>query len=172
MKWVKFKVDFTPKGTLSRLSVDHETPRYYSLGEKIEIIENCFNIYDTLDVFKRDYFYREGELNDNRFRKWVTHKCLPEAYFQEKYRINPDIEPHPYEIYIGGWLNFYDSEVQNGNSDHAVYFDWNYGRKSVTVYILQLIPPEKRWNINVNVNIVNPPGSQDPKPPTNPPPYC
>ena len=172
MKWVKFKKDFTPSGKLSRLSEAHETPRYYSLLEKIEIKEACFKIYESYEVFMKDYFYKEGELNDHRFHKWVTHKCLPEAYFDEKYKRDLDVEPHPYEIYIGSWLHFYDSEVLNGYSDHAIYFEWNHGRKSVTVYILQLMPPDKRLNINVNVNITNPPGSQDPPKPPTPPPYC
>ena len=60
MKWVKFRGDFTPNGALSRLSVDHETPRYYSLGEKIEIIENCF-IIDDKSVERKSF--EEGLLN-------------------------------------------------------------------------------------------------------------
>ncbi len=36
------------------------------------------------------------------------------------------LSPHPYEIFIGGWVHFYDSQVQHGDSDHAVYFDWDY----------------------------------------------
>ncbi len=172
MKWVKFRDEFTANGKLSRLSKESNS-KLYKPWEREEIKEACFKIYDNLEVFKRDHLNGEGESNTNRFHKWIRQRGLPEAYFEEKYSRNKEVEPNPYEIYIGGWLHFYDTEVQNGNSDHAVYFDWDYKEKEyVTVYILQLIPHDKILNIHVNVNITNPPGSQDPPTPKIPPPYC
>lgn len=76
--------------------------------------------------------------------------------------------PHPYEIFIGGWVYFYDSEVRHGETDHAIYFEWDRLKKNVTIYLYQT-KPIFDWNVYVRVN---PPTSQDPTLPKSPPPYC
>jgi hypothetical protein len=186
MKWVKFNSDFGVGGSLSRLA---DRSRY-SQYEEEEVIKTCFFIIDSKD-YKT---FKNGNFRSSKgdFHEWVCHKGLPNAYFDQKYfendcykelrkgarniDINEDAEnidikevkQHPYEIFIGGWLHFYDSEVQCGRSDHAVYFDWNLGNHSVTVYILQLKPEfAKRWNVYVDIN---PPGVADPPTPKGPPP--
>jgi hypothetical protein len=164
MKWVKFDEDFSEYGKLSRLGEKSKLDLYKS-WERTEIKDACFKIYKDLATFEENHLFKD-------YHVWHRQKCLPKAYFQTKYGRGHDTEAHPYEIYIGAWLNFYDSVVQNGNSDHAVYFEWDDKEYYVTVHILQLMPSDKILNINVNVKIANPPASQDPPPPKNPPPYC
>jgi hypothetical protein len=92
-------------------------------------------------------------------------------YFSKKYGTEKYPRPHPYEIYVGGWVNFFDEEVRGGDSDHAVYFQWHLIERAVTVYILQT-KIVTGWNVNVNVNITNPPASTDPPPPPPHQPPC
>jgi hypothetical protein len=195
MKWVKFDEDFKKKGPLYKLSQKNDSTIFnYKSWEITEIEAICFHreagsriSFQKALLNEEDASYESKE-SAKLYHKWVCHNRLPEAYFdpryfendyyktigieKEKYKEvpNDNVTPHPYEIYIGGWLHFYDSEVQCGDSDHAVYFHWDYKCRCVTVYISQL-SKDKRWNVNVNVN-VNPPGSSDPTKPTIPPPYC
>jgi hypothetical protein len=187
MKWVKFAADFKDTGSLYRLSVENTDVKEYNALAKKKINETCFKTsLESRDKFEQKVLNGEQVSLENKshlFHKWVCHNDLPEAYFEEKYfdqhcldkfektSSQTSYSPHPYEIFIGGWLEFYDSEVMSGDSDHGVYFKWDCKCKCVTVYITQM-KPSKRWNVNMNINITNPPGTQDPPPPKNPPPYC
>src|SRR5580693_5677062 len=159
MKWTKFTADFDSEGYLS----------LYSHPEKKYIKNTCFvSIEGDRLEFEKNRLYRGDaaeEIRKEQYHKWICQKVpkeyLDSKYFEPKYFKDKggkipanykDIKPHPYEIFIGGWLHFYDLEVQNGYSDHAVYFDWDIEGYSVTVYLFQLKPQDKRLNINVNVN--------------------
>jgi hypothetical protein len=86
--------------------------------------------------------------------------------------VEPYPKPHPFEIYYGGWVNFFDEEVRRGDSDHAIYFEWDHSDMSLTVYILQIRPFVRgNYDVRSNVNITNPPTSSDPPTPKSPPPY-
>ena len=39
-----------------------------------------------------------------------------------------------YELFCGGWVQFYDSIVKKGDTDHKIYFFWKQ-YESVTLYI-------------------------------------
>jgi hypothetical protein len=78
----------------------------------------------------------------------------------------------PYELYAGGWLDFWDTVVRQDSTNHALYFRKSIcdGKTTVTAYIKNLNAPIKITN--KYVSIVNPPASTDPPPPpSNKPPY-
>jgi hypothetical protein len=189
MKWVKFDADFEKSGSLYRLSEANPDETYYRRPEKKKVKESCFEIYKSSKKLEEQILKGEQVLlniDDHLYHKWVCHNDLPEAYFKPQYfdeayykklgeghnleshAGNDRTTPHPYEIFIGGWLDFHDSVVMCGDSDYGVFFIWDYTCRCVTVYISQL-KPSKRWNVNININ---PPASSDPPPPKNPPPYC
>jgi hypothetical protein len=181
---------------IAKTPVNKAEPHVYVSEKPNLIIDNCFRIYKDPDSLKA-IIYEGGDLETraNSYHPWIYHSKdydeLPDSYFNkdeyfkeielnEKYeeRENKDIKKvkkyvgknHPYEIFIGGWVHFYDEKVRHGETDHAIYFDWNPDPliKSVTVHILQT-KPNIGWNVYVKVN---PPGSQDPPPPKSPPPPC
>jgi hypothetical protein len=84
------------------------------------------------------------------------------------YSPNAKYVPHPYEVFTGGWVHFWDNEVRHGETDHAIYFDWDSKKMNVTVHLFQT-KAILNWNVYVKVN---PPTSQDPPPVKSPPPYC
>jgi hypothetical protein len=126
--------------------------------------------YFNKEYFKLNLIYDNKDIycvNSEEQKKAVIN--LPNnknREFKDKYfGLN-----HPFEIFIGGWVHFYDEEVRHGETDHAIYFDWDLteNKESVTIYILQT-KPISGWNVYVKVN---PPSLQDPPPPKNPPPPC
>jgi hypothetical protein len=179
MKWTKFSADFEDGGYLY----------YYSLLKNKYIKDTCFLVDDISPVdFEKGKLFKEEvskKMVKGQYHKWHCQK-VPKQYLESQYfdpayytrkkgtgaTTNADlVKPHLYEIFVGGWLHFFDTQVQNGYSDYALYFDWDFECKSVTGYILQLMHQDKQLNINVNVNITNPPGSQDPPPPPVHPPW-
>jgi hypothetical protein len=86
---------------------------------------------------------------------------------------------NPYELYYGGWIDFWDTEVRQDSTDHAVYLQLrehvNYeqdkdeynetshhkARYTLVPYILQT---KLHVNWNVYVNVASPPTSTDPPP--------
>ena len=176
MKWVKFDADFK-ESTGYLYNQLFENNNKYLKKICFELIPNITRI-----EFEKSNLYKEEsskEIGRGQYRKWFCHK-VPDQYLDHKYfdpqyfnkknenlrKTSPikadQVIPHTYEIFVGGWLHFFDTQVQNGYSNYALYFDWDFDCKSVTGYILQLVDQEKQLNINVNVNITNPPGSQDP----------
>ena len=160
------------------------------------IIDKCFRIYS--DPASLEKVMDRGDISNKypeKYHPWIYHgkdyDKLPAGYFYKDYfkeksisnkyvrstegNVESAVENkkyyglnHPYEIFIGGWVHFYDEEVRHGETDHALYFDWDVEKESVTVYILQT-KSISSWNVYVKVN---PPASQDPPPPKTPPPPC
>jgi hypothetical protein len=167
-------------------------PIIYRSHNHDPIIDNCFRIYEKPDDFK-DLLYGGSapKRSPLKYHRWDYHgvhydnlpeEYLKELYFNEEYidkiygpgtyksRPHPTCcdKPHPYEVFCGGWLHFYDEEVQHGKTDHAIYFDWDLRdkEKTVSIYLLQT-KNITRWNLYVHAD---PPGSQDPPPVKGPPP--
>lgn len=73
--------------------------------------------------------------------KWVEHEFSFPFGKEEKYATFQK----RYEIFVGGYLFFYDNEVRSGVIDHVLYFRWSpfkrTGKFSVTIY---LTPPPLR----------------------------
>jgi len=113
---------------------------------------------------KNETFY---DNNGNSKNQLLTYDSA-NAYVNASYP-----RPHPYEIYIGGWIHFFDEEVRCGESDHAVYFQWEVEERAVIIYIMQT-KHESHWNVNINanVNITKSPTSTDPPPPKTGQPPC
>ncbi|HTB24300.1 MAG TPA: hypothetical protein VK711_02975 [Puia sp.] len=174
---------------LPKTTINAGDPNIYVSNDQNSIIDKCFRIYkDPASFYKVWDKETPSKENNSHFHPWVYHgklyNKLPDRYFDDEYfetkklknALNGKESPvkmefgknHPYEIFVGGWIHFYDEEVRHGETDHAIYFDWKREERSVTIYILQA-KPISRWNVYVKVN---PPGSQDPPPPKSPPPSC
>jgi hypothetical protein len=93
-----------------------------------------------------------------KFHRWGYEVELPHSY-------DPDHTPlHEYEIYAGGWIDFWDTVVRQDSTDHALYFKLRNcdGKSYMDAYIRQL---KSVVNLNVYVIVANPPTSTDPPPP-------
>lgn len=160
------------------------------------VIDNCFRIYTDPDSLeKATYRGTDPYKRESNYHPWVYFENVPEEYLNAIYTDSKSVahvfhlpkdskvfpprplplggeRPHPYEVFAGGWVHFYDTEVRHGELDHAIYFEWGQDHKekknSVTIYIYQT-KPNINWNVYVRVN---PPTSQDPPPVKSPPPYC
>jgi hypothetical protein len=142
-------------------------------------IANCFTVYD-------DEGHRDKALAS--FRDWV--KFPKEAKFKD-----PCVRLR-YELYYGGWLQYYDEIARSGATDSVIWFDWdNEKEKEVIIKIAiavkwQLINPVKVPHVATATqdtsslagastrpvffrapDASNPPGSSDPPKPGSPPPY-
>ena len=58
----------------------------------------------------------KGKPGSVKFEEWVTHPLHPTIKKQSR---------RDYMIFCGGWLQFYDTEVRKGKTDHAMHFEWN-----------------------------------------------
>ncbi len=167
-------------------------PLIYISEKHDPIIDNCFRIYEKPADLKAVLY--DGSASNRspvHYHRWDYHGVdfdnLPREYFNEHYynkryideiygkdafkkKPHPtcDDKPHPYEVFCGGWLHFFDEEVQHGKTDHAIYFEWDLRdeKKDVSIYILQT-KIITNWNLYVHAD---PPGSQDPPPVKGPPP--
>jgi len=186
MKWTKVVNDFAPGEPLNRLMapgdilipdpgtpVNPPEPNIWVSQNHNPVIDNCFRIYkdkqSLMNVIPKAGMHQIIPAN---YHSWVYHDNLPPEYFHPTYFYGSHYHiPHPYEVFCGGWIHIYDVEVRHGETDHAIYFDWdpNPKKRAVTVYILQT-KPNIGWNVYIKIT---PPGSQDPPPPKGPPPpYC
>ncbi len=114
------------------------------------MIDENFRVYVNNDALVED-------LKSN-FNPWIKHSWGTEVSEDTRLR---------YELFIGGWLHYYDSEVMNGDIDHAISFDWLSVPNSVVVSIS---PRYKEKSTNLYLHIP-PPGAGDPPTPKHPPPY-
>jgi hypothetical protein len=179
MKWVKFLQDFNTSPPLTKLlstgqinliPENNNNSIIHIPNKPYEAIDKSFRIYNlTPNAFDTGYLARSAATKrPDQFHLWHFEKCLPPACFDPKYFDPKLVILHPYEIYVGGWVEFFDTEVRHGNTDHALYFEWDHTAKSVTTYILQTIP-NVSWNFYINIT---PPTSTDPPPPkSGKPPY-
>jgi hypothetical protein len=157
MKWVKFKSDF--------ISANPPLGRLLKRGDTlIDFNKRGIYAYDEIEFKEKYTGHRDPKIGNNEyFHYWHTRAPVPDEYFGSAYFEKRTA----YETYVGGWVQFFDEQVRGGDTDHAVYFDWDRGRGSVIIYILQLLPPIS-W-INANIHIANPPNSDPPPPPHQPP---
>jgi hypothetical protein len=152
MKWVRFKKD-----------LEHSYLKNLSDERKASL----FKIYEIdKKLFEEKYLDEYGTYKETRrFHKWGYEVEVSKNH-------NPDqTELNTYELYAGGWIDFWDTEVRQDGTDHALYFQFRDcgEKKYMTAYILQLKP---NVALNVYVNIANPPTSTDPPPPkSGKPPY-
>jgi hypothetical protein len=188
MKWTKFREDFGDGYPLMRFLKDNSLSAPMEMNDHAwepsivvpnspnKTIESCFRIYEgNSKDFEAKFLDKEysNRRYSEYYHSWHYLEGLPEEYFDTKYSEKKGFYPipHPYEIYIGGWIQFFDEEVRGGDTDHAVYFKWDKPKKAVNVYILQT-RPLKGINVHVNVNITKSPTSTDPPPPKTGQPPC
>jgi hypothetical protein len=156
----KFEDEYLHKEGTSNKHTAYFHKWLYISGLPNEYFDPTYFDIKYLDEYEKDYH----AVKTNPNREWEYTKA--KSYISQSYP-----RPHPYEIYIGGWIQFFDEQVRCGDTDHAVYFDWEITNRAVTIYILQT-KPLHGWNVNVNINITNPPTSTDPPPPKPGPPGC
>jgi hypothetical protein len=150
MKWVKFKHQFNDT-KISKWSEDQQ--------------KTIFKIYERES---QETFEQELDNYDSKFHKWGYEVVL------SKSDVSDDKKKllESYELYAGGWLDFWDTVVRQDSTNHALYFrKRDCGDKIFfTAYISNLNSPVK--TVNKYISIVNPPASTDPPPPPpNKPPY-
>lgn len=134
------------------------------------IAKNCE--YLIANVTDRNLFLLRREEYLHKISEEKSRKEeYEQEYLKEVYGAKPYPRPHPFEIYCGGWVDFFDEQVRRGDTDHALYFDWHCKERAVSVYKLQT-KPVTSTNISVNVNVTNPPTSSDPPPPPPGKPPC
>jgi len=193
MKWVKFKHEFDEGQPLHRfleqdnikeLTIDPEAPEnnvgkhpiIFKSANKNGIINRCFRIYNLSQAEFEDDLLKDGATYKDRivFHRWGYVIEIPESYDPDKLKSlkSPNYSLlQPYELFFGGWIDFWDTEVRQDGTDHAVYFrliEHAKGRYTVITYITQTKSPV---HLNVYVNVANPPTSTDPPPTTGKPPY-
>jgi hypothetical protein len=175
MKWVRFAKDFAPGGPLHYLLKNgdelvpdpegrHSPPDPNILVSKLRDpdISNNFRIYDLEEgKFETTYLDDKATFRDRGvFHRWDYEIELPSTY---KERISADSKYHYFELYAGGWIEFWDKEIRHGGTDHALYFKLisrGPGRYA-TAYILQT-RVHVGWNFYLS--IASPPTSTDPPP--------
>lgn len=190
MKWVKFKHEFDEGQPLHRfleqdnikeLTLDTEAPE--NNGEKNQIIfkstikngiiNRCFRIYNLSESeFIENYLKDNATYRDPIvFHRWGCAIELPGSYDPKKLKDSNYKLLHPYELYFGGWIDFWDTEVRQDGTDHAVYFKMNEHIKDRYTLITYITQTKSNVRLNVYVNVANPPTSTDPPPTTGKPPY-
>lgn len=144
MKWAKLKSE-----------IGNRFPRD---GQSIREVNGSNHQEGLKDLEKQ--LIKEGE---EPLGLWVTHS------FKEKIKIR---EREGYEIFVTGFLYYYDVHTRNNSVNHNIYFEWFdipdiSGNSSVKIYIS---PPPMP-------NLLNEPGADPnkvaidpPRPPAPPPP--
>jgi hypothetical protein len=146
MKWVKSKIEIDKY--LDAL------PKETDLATR-KRIEGHFYSSDAHPIILDEY---ATYLDTDKFHKWGYEVELPPLF-------DPKLTPlHNYEIYAGGWIDFWDTEVRQNSTDHALVFKIRNcdGKRYMDAYIKQLKKFDKS---NVYLNVANPPRSTDPPPP-------
>jgi hypothetical protein len=127
----------------------------------------CFTRY-------KDQKELENDLKQN-YKPWVMHPFTYRFRSEMHYRI---FRKH-YEIFVGGYLSFYDDITRNKATDHTIYCKWRPYSKKATDYWVQILmspPPLKAVHNNGEVISKKGPGPAEndavdpPKPPPPPPP--
>jgi hypothetical protein len=189
MKWVRFKKDFDEGGALHELlkkegkdkltaKPDPNAPKGSKgvnicfSGAEDSVIDNNFRIYGDESEFKAIYLNDHATYKDTfHFHRWGCVIEIPPSYDPKMLKTSAYSLLQPYELFIGGWIDFWDTEVRQDGTDHAVYFklhEIGEDRYTVITYILQTKSPV---HLNVYVNVANPPTSTDPPPTKGKPPY-
>ncbi|HEY4150572.1 MAG TPA: hypothetical protein VGM41_16645 [Chitinophagaceae bacterium] len=110
-------------------------------------------------VDKACYRYiSQSELQDH-FGVWEHIKLSPE------FKITPRGKKN-YELFVGGYLSFYDEKVRSGTIDHALYFKWEKkdkhtpdNPKVAEVYesVTFFLHPRPRTKMHASLNIASEP---------------
>jgi hypothetical protein len=114
---------------------------YHSKDKKVR---NCFKIYDD----------KKLKAAVKPFKLW-THFKMPMQPGDRAAKLR-------YELFYGGWLQYFDKVTRNGSTEHIIWFDWP---KNKGDEVKVMISVDKHWELT------KPPGAGDPPPPTHPPPY-
>jgi hypothetical protein len=157
MKWVKSDaeikryIETMPKEIRERMTEER--------------LRKLFHSSDKNDIYPDEYAtYRDAK----KFHRWGYEVELPSSY--DPNEIPPEDTRHTplhnFEIYAGGWIDFWDTEVRQNSTDHALIFKRRNcdGKWYMDAYILQLKKFDKS-NVYLNVANPNPPTSTDPPPP-------
>ena len=142
MKWVKSNAEIESYlKSVPPEARDRFRSRFYSSDDYKIILDEYATYRDT-----------------DRFHRWGYEVELPPSHDPKHTSL------HDYEIYAGGWIDFWDKEVRQESTDHALVFKIRNcdGKRYMDAYIRQLNSVVK---INVYVNVANPPTSTDPPPP-------
>ena len=101
------------------------------------------------------------KIGGKEYFHWVTHNLdiSKHSHFDQKAK-------EEYEMFCGGWLQFYDHIVRNHDRDREIYFYWQQ-YEEVTIYIDERNALNKDYNIKLTYT---PPPSDPPTPPAPPPP--
>jgi|GEM_PF-1928544 hypothetical protein len=172
---------FFEKDHRNRDCASYNNPAYYHRWDyQRGLTTVCFHeAYFDTGFFDRRYGIKKYKEVLEKEKKEKLVEAYGTDYSEKIYgsglaEVVPYPKPHPFEIYYGGWVHFFDEEVRRGDSDHALYLKWDNREKemSLTVYILQLRPFVRgNYDVRSDVNITNPPTSSDPPTPKGPPPY-
>ena len=122
---------------------------------KKEKVELNFLIHDDPKEFKKS-------LNHKVFYKWGNTEKYPATGYSKP----GDPARERYELFIGGWLYYFDTEVRNREVDHAVYFEWDNPKGTITIWI----SPTSGKDGSVVYDSLPPPALGDPPKPKGPPP--
>jgi hypothetical protein len=118
-------------------------------------IANLFYSSDGKKIILDEYAtYKDAD----KFHRWGYEVELPASYELNHSAL------HEYETYAGGWIDFWDTQVRQESTDHALIFKLRIcdGKRYMDAYILNIKKVDK---LNVYVNVANPPTSTDPPPP-------
>jgi hypothetical protein len=133
------------------------------MSSKLE--ESSFKVYNDLNDFKDNILQSKNI--------WAIYRFKPNIY--QKY----ERERYRYEDIVCGFLEYYDREVRNGMTDHAIYFHWgSWGTNTEDCVVIFIDKPPLRTPLyeaayeEGTIEIDPPLGqvSDPPKPPPPPPP--
>jgi hypothetical protein len=141
-----------------------------------EMIEKRMNEKKIKNLFYNPKVDGELDLDEyatymdtGKFHRWGYEVELPSSFvpnpsFDPNTPYSIHVSPHNFEIYASGWIDFWDTEVRQNSTDHALVFKLRNcdGKWYMDAYIRQLKPFNKS---NVYLNVANPPTSTDPPPP-------
>lgn len=132
---------------------------------------------------------KELEANlESYYDEWFSRKFTYTFRSEKHYMI---FRKH-YEIFVGGYLTYYDDVVRSGATDHTIYFKWKkFGKDNTNEYWVRIFMNPKPWKeadgrivanrlpgcsekVNGKRALADPPSTNDavdpPKPPGPPPP--
>jgi hypothetical protein len=139
-------------------------------------VKKSYGLYDeiTFDKQTKNFIVYGTPVKGVRpkvdFEEWVSYPFPNTFTIAGEYEVFKD----RYQMFCGGWLQFYDLEIGNGKIDHHLLFDWSDKSDPSAEYMVKIFisPPPKMKPYNVYVHIVPPAASAatDPPPPPPPPP--
>jgi|SoiMethySBSTD1v2_1073268.scaffolds.fasta_scaffold07471_4 hypothetical protein len=117
MKWAKFTGD----SALSRLTTE-DINKSFKVFERPRGLSNDDEMTLSLAAKSRGVKNPQQET----FGKWATY-CLEKNMSEKAQR--------DYELFCGGWLQYYDMEIRREETDHIMHLEWKDKGKEVTIWI-------------------------------------